>query len=40
MPGFKSKNPDYMKLTESDESFQNPEVLTWPIETALSEISD
>ena len=40
MPSFKSKNPDYMKLTESDESFQNPEVLTWPIETALSEISD
>ncbi len=39
-PKFKKVHPNYQKLTENDDDFQNPEVLTWPIETALAEIGD
>ncbi|MBE6851968.1 MAG: hypothetical protein E7505_00630 [Ruminococcus sp.] len=40
MPGFKEKNPDYIKLTESDDDFRNPEVTSWPVDTAINEFAE
>lgn len=40
MPEFQRTHKTYKKLTESEEEFENPEVLSWPVETALSEIGD
>ncbi len=40
MPEFKRTHSTYKKLTESDDEFENPEVFSWPLETALSEIGD
>ncbi|WP_044974576.1 transglycosylase domain-containing protein [Ruminococcus sp. HUN007] len=40
MPEFQKTHKSYKKLTESDEEFENPAVLSWPLETALNEIGD
>ncbi len=40
MPEFTRTHHNYKKLTESDDDFENPAVLSWPIETALNEIGD
>ncbi|MBR3534260.1 MAG: transglycosylase domain-containing protein [Oscillospiraceae bacterium] len=40
MPEFQKKYKNYKKLTESDEEFENPAILSWPLETALNEIGD
>jgi len=39
-PQFSRVHPNARKLTESDDEFQNPEIFSWPLETALSEIGD
>lgn len=40
MPEFKVKNAVYKKLSECEDDFENPAVLSWPLETALSEFED
>jgi penicillin-binding protein 1A len=40
MPEFQKKYKNYKKLTESDDEFENPAILSWPLETALNEIGD
>ena len=40
MPEFKAKYPTYTKLTESDEDFQNPEINSWAVDTAIVEFGD
>ena len=40
MPEFQKKHKTYKKLTESDEEFENPDIIPWPVETALYEFAD
>ena len=40
MPEFQKKYKNYKKLTESEDDFENPAILSWPLETALNEIGD
>ena len=40
MPEFREKNRDYKKLSECEDDFENPAVLSWPLETALDEFED
>lgn len=39
-PGFKESHPNCMKLTESDDDFKNPEINSWPVDTAIFEFGD
>ena len=40
MPEFQKKYKNYKKLTESEDDFENPAILSWPLDTALNEIGD
>ncbi len=40
MPEFQAKYPVYTKLTESDDDFQNPEINSWAVDTAIYEFGD
>ena len=40
MPEFRAKNANYKKLSECEDDFENPAVLSWPLETALVEFED
>lgn len=40
MPEFRVKNVNYKKLSECEDDFENPAVLSWPLETALVEFED
>lgn len=40
MPGFSEKYPDYTRLTENENDFQNPDINSWPVDTAIYEFAD
>ncbi len=40
MPGFAEQHPGYTKLTENEDDFKNPEINSWPVDTAIYEFAD
>lgn len=40
MSAFQKAHPTYKQLSENEDDFENPAILSWPLETAISEISD
>lgn len=40
MDKFKKKYPNAKKLTESDDDFENPEINSWSVDTAIYEFAD
>ncbi|MDO5560297.1 MAG: transglycosylase domain-containing protein [Oscillospiraceae bacterium] len=37
MPDFEDTHPDYVHLTESNDDFENPEIIPWDVDTAIKE---